>query len=143
MWRRDVALVLLSLSAGPLLASGYFLLFDTFARHGLAALELFDWAFVFETVPFLWLIPLTASVVVGIGNAVAGHFIADERIRLPLAAVLGAVMFAWNLNWLAEEAEGGGLNLATLVSLGAAGALAAVIQVAVVDAFGARARGAG
>ena len=135
MWRRDVALVALGVVVGPWLVAGLFLVGSSVARHGLDGLLRFDPAFLWETFPFSWFIPLIPSVIVAVANAVVGRVTASQTGRLGLALFIGALVFGFDLSWLAEDDATGHLNLAELIALGLAGALASLIQVALVDAF--------
>ena len=135
MWRRDVALVALSVVVGPWLVAALFLTGSSLARHGLAGFLRFDPAFLLETFPFSWFIPLIPSVIVGVANAVVGRATASQLGRLGLALAIGALVFIFDLNWLAVDDGTGLVNPAELAALGVAGALASLIQVALVDAF--------
>jgi len=140
MQRRDVELIGLGLLVAPPLAAVLFLAATGVARHGLQGLYTLDLGFLVGTFPFSYVIALVPALVAMTGNAFLARLVRGQGLRLLLALPIGAIPFLIDLGFLASD-EGGGPIGAEMLGLGLAGALASLVCVALVEAFGTPLRG--
>lgn len=136
---RDGLLIVACLLLGPPLVSLVMVASLSVADGGVAALAALNLEFYFGTMLFAYILGWFPAALAGGGNAVASRLVGPGW-RLLVALPVGAVPFLVSLAWLAEG-EGGAYDPNTLVGIALGGALASLIVVAMVEAFGPPLRG--
>lgn len=131
---RDGVLVGACLLLGPPIAALVSYVGFGIARHGVQSLQFFDIQFYLATLLFAYLISWLPMLVAGIVNAIVSRF-ASEPWRLVAAVPVGAIPVVVQLGWLAED-EVNGRQVSDLFVIGLGGALASLVCVALVEAFG-------
>ncbi len=138
--RRDVVLIILSLLVGPPIASVLYLVFTATLKLGVAGIEAFDLELLLAMFPFFYLTAWPGLLATAIGNAVVARWLKGERSRLLVSLPIGALALMVLLHWLTTDDAGQNTDLALLSCLAAAGAIASLISVVLVEAFGIRLR---
>jgi hypothetical protein len=138
--RRDVILIIVSLLVGPPIASVLYLFFTAMLRLGVAGAQALDLELLLAMFPFFYLIAWPALLATAIGNAVVARWVKGERSRLLVSLPIGALALMVLLHWLTTDDAGQNADLALLACLAAAGAIASLVSVALVEAFNVRLR---
>lgn len=131
---RDGLLVGACLLLGPPVAALVSYVGFGVTRHGVASIQFFDLQFYLATLQFAYIVSWLPMLVAGIANAIVSRF-ASEPWRLAAALPAGAVPVVIQLGWLAED-EVSSRQMNDLFVLGLAGAVASLVCVALVEAFG-------
>lgn len=131
---RDGLLLVVSLLAGPPIAALVILVGFGIAQHGPVSIAFFDPQFYLASIPFSYLIAWLPMLIAAAGNVALSRLV-SEVWRLLLALPAGAAPFVVQLGWLAED-EGGVSKPGELLSISLGGALASLVCVALVEAFG-------
>lgn len=136
MQRRDFELLALGFVVMPPLAAVLFLSATTLSRTGPAGLASLDIGFLVGTFPFSYVLALPSSLVAVAANAVAARWIGGQAERLMMSVPIGIIAFLVVLSWLVTDDTTGQLRLDEFAGLAAAGALASLACVGLVEAFG-------
>ncbi|MBU1176020.1 MAG: hypothetical protein KKH72_11515 [Alphaproteobacteria bacterium] len=136
MQRRDFELLALGLLVMPPLAAVLFMSATALSRAGPAGLASLDIGFLVGTFPFSYLLSLPPSLAAMAANAMVGRWLGGQAERLLMSLPIGIVPFLVILGWLATDDKTGQLRLAEYGGLAAAGALASLACVGLVEAFG-------
>lgn len=136
MKKRIVAHIAVSVLVGPPLAGVVFLITTGLLRFGPVVLDHIGPTFGLAITPYSWLIAFIPALIAGAVNGAAVLVLPRPSPRLLLAPVVGAIVFALCLNWLAQEGANGLSGGDVLTAIAVAGAVASLICVALVESFG-------
>lgn len=136
MQRRDFELLIVAMVAGPPLGACILFILAAFIRLGPLGITQIDFALIFATLPFAYLLAAPPMLAIGVANAVAARFARTDGLQMLLALPIGALSFGFGLAELATTEAAASPASIPPVAVPLTGALVSLLCVALVGAFG-------